>query len=270
MRLAGFLGLFILAACGLSFIASRYAPSVEHIGSCQTISISWFLKSALPKAVGGTGDLLGSASQLYRCAQVIQAEHPVFVLTAYISTYVLLQAFAIPGPVILSVLAGALYGSLKGQLLIACCATAGASLCFILSSLSLGELLPKLAPERFAQLKEKVQAQGSNLVWYMLFLRLTPVFPNWCVNLCSPHAGVPLRVFILTTLVGLIPGNFLHSSTGASLALLSDADAPPQDTRKAFITLFALQFLALLPNLVQRLRGRGGSDGDVGKAEKSA
>ena len=37
---------------------------------------------------------------------------------------------------------------------------------------------------------------------YMLFLRVTPFFPNWFINLASPHVGVPLREFFVATFIG--------------------------------------------------------------------
>jgi uncharacterized membrane protein YdjX (TVP38/TMEM64 family) len=36
----------------------------------------------------------------------------------------------------------------------------------------------------------------------MLFLRITPLLPNWFVNVASPIVGVPLHIFVLATLVG--------------------------------------------------------------------
>ena len=41
-----------------------------------------------------------------------------------------------------------------------------------------------------------------NLFWYMLFLRITPLIPNWFVNISSPIVGIPFRYFFFGTLFG--------------------------------------------------------------------
>lgn len=41
--------------------------------------------------------------------------------------------------------------------------------------------------------------------------------PNWFVNLCSPFVGIPLPIFVIATLVGLIPANFVHVNTGLAI-----------------------------------------------------
>jgi len=55
----------------------------------------------------------------------------------------------------------------------------------------------------------------------MLFLRLTPLVPNWFVNLGSPIVGISIRHFALGTLFGLMPLNIIHIHTGLNLANLT-------------------------------------------------
>ena len=63
----------------------------------------------LPAFLGGTGDVFGTTRDVWHCAEAYRAGHPAFVLAAFVSVYVVLQAFAIPGPIVLSILSGALY-----------------------------------------------------------------------------------------------------------------------------------------------------------------
>ena len=58
----------------------------------------------------------------------------------------------------------------------------------------------------------------------MLFLRLTPLIPNWFVNLASPIVGMPYIYFIvasffgkLLVISGLMPNNFILIQTGLTL-----------------------------------------------------
>jgi len=49
----------------------------------------------------------------------------------------------------------------------------------------------------------KLQKHRDNLFWFMLFLRISPMLPNWFVNISSPIVGVPYFIFFLATLIGI-------------------------------------------------------------------
>lgn len=92
-----------------------------------------------------------------QCAKDYDAEHPYVVIAAYCIVYIVLQAFAIPGPIVLSVLAGAVYDQVPAQLLIAVCATTGASLCFGISYILGTDITAKLIPGWIDTFKGKVE-----------------------------------------------------------------------------------------------------------------
>jgi uncharacterized membrane protein YdjX (TVP38/TMEM64 family) len=48
-----------------------------------------------------------------------------------------------------------------------------------------------------------VEANRHNLVFYLLFLRVSPLLPNWFINIASPVIGVPLKDFVIATLIGV-------------------------------------------------------------------
>ncbi|RHY28912.1 hypothetical protein DYB32_005602 [Aphanomyces invadans] len=223
------------------------------------------IQGVLPKFLGGRDDKLGTVTSLWKCASLYQEQHSSFVVASFALVYVSLQTFAIPGPLILSILSGALYPFVHANLLVAVCATTGASLCFLLSHYLGRNLAQRLLPDMLASFKTKIAANRSNLFYYMLFLRLTPLLPNWFVNVASPLVGVPFGVFVGATFIGafqrllsspqgrcmrigLIPANCIHISTGATLGSTA-ADAGSGNNLINFGILFALQFLALLPTL---------------------
>ncbi|CAA0809899.1 Uncharacterized membrane protein, partial [Striga hermonthica] len=70
-------------------------------------------------------DQLASYARLYQ---------KKFIL-GYCSTYIFMQTFMIPGTVFMSLLAGALFGVVRGLFLVVFNATAGASSCYFLSKL---------------------------------------------------------------------------------------------------------------------------------------
>uniref|UniRef100_A0A6M2DY11 Putative product n=1 Tax=Xenopsylla cheopis TaxID=163159 RepID=A0A6M2DY11_XENCH len=51
----------------------------------------------------------------------------------------------------------------------------------------------------------------------MLFLRITPLLPNWFINLVAPVVGVPLFPFAFGTLFGVMPPSILAIQAGKTL-----------------------------------------------------
>eukprot|EP00941_MAST-03F_sp_MAST-3F-sp1_P001150 g1150.t1 len=238
-------------------------PSISNYSgqSCEDVaSIVWIVKGVLPNKFGADerfgfrGDPLGTAKQLMNCTTGYNKAHPYYTLGAYIAVYVALQAFAIPGPLILSIVAGALYPYWFGNLLIACCATTGASICYVLSWILGRGLARRAFPERLLwfQGKVKEKEKEGNLVWYMFFLRLTPLLPNWFVNIASPLAEVPYRYFFIATLLGQAPANLIHTSTGLTLSTLNSDLEKAANPKKLFAVLFVLQFVALIPTIFKK------------------
>ena len=77
----------------------------------------------------------------------------------------------------------------------------------------------------------------------MLFIRLTPIAPNWFVNIASPIVKVKYPHFLLSTLLGLIPANSVHIRTGS---MLNDINSVGMNVNNIlFIAL--LGFIALIP-----------------------
>jgi len=98
----------------------------------------------------------------------------------------------------------------------------------------------------------------ANAISYLLFLRLVPAFPFWVVNLVPGIAGVPLRIFVLATAVGIIPGTFVFAAFGAGLGEVFDRGEEVSLAGVMSPTLIAaflgLGVLALLPVLIKKFR----------------
>lgn len=151
-------------------------------------------------------------------------EHQGYTIFAFVYLYILLQAFAIPGPIFLCLLSPSLYGPVPAFFLCISvyrilfqCSCLGASLCFLMSSTLAKQLVLKKFPALFNKFNLMVKKNQHNLFWYMLFLRLTPLIPNWFVNLASPLVGIPYRYFLFASMVGLMPMNFILIQTGQTL-----------------------------------------------------
>ncbi|KAF4323932.1 hypothetical protein BBO99_00002351 [Phytophthora kernoviae] len=253
----------LLLLLGLSVITGVYfffqsAPEAEF-PECDPISVSYVIRGVLPTWLNGRNDRMGTVQGLWQCASQYREHHAGFVLSSFCIVYIALQTFAIPGPIVLSILSGAMYPFLQAQLLVAFCATTGASLCFMMSYFLGRGVFSRVLAGMIGRFKEKIAQNQQNLFYYLLFLRITPLLPNWFVNIACPLVDVPFKYFFLATLIGLMPANFLHITTGATLN--SAAGESGGSNAVNFAVLFLLQFVALLPTLFK---------GKIEKYEKEA
>jgi uncharacterized membrane protein YdjX (TVP38/TMEM64 family) len=142
------------------------------------------------------------------------ARHGALAVAGFVALYVVVVALSLPGATVMTVTGGMLFGAVAGAVLAAASATVGAALVFMLARRIVGpEGLAKLGP-RAARIAAGVRRDA---VPYLLSLRLVPLFPFVLVNLVPAFCGVGLRVFVLTTAVGILPATFVFALAGAGL-----------------------------------------------------
>ncbi|KVH95193.1 uncharacterized membrane protein At4g09580-like [Cynara cardunculus var. scolymus] len=148
------------------------------------------------------------------------SDYTIQVLLAYCTVYIFMQTFMIPGSVFMSLLAGSLFGVLKGVAIVVFAATAGASSCYFLSNLIGRPLILSLCPEKLVFFQNQVAKRESRLLNYMLFLRVTPTLPNTFINVASPIVNVPYHTFFLATSIGVVPVAYVAVRAGTTLGEL--------------------------------------------------
>ncbi|XP_071444614.1 transmembrane protein 41A-like [Hetaerina americana] len=201
-----------------------------------------------------------SLAELKEIAETLKTYYEknyVYVLLLFCSAYLYKQSFMIPGSALLNLLAGALFGSMLALPIVCILTAIGASVCFLISKNFGKEILEKYFPNQILSLQRKVQSNSHRLLYFLLFLRIFPVTPNWFINVASPIAGVPLHLFFLTVLVGLLPYNLVCVQAGevlTSLTTLSDLLSPSM-----LLTLSLGATLFLVPTIISRDRHEHGS-----------
>ncbi|GKU95775.1 hypothetical protein SLEP1_g9095 [Rubroshorea leprosula] len=182
--------------------------------------------------------------------EIYTSDYTVQVLVGYCVVYIFMQTFMIPGTVFMSLLAGALFGVLKGVALVVFAATAGASSCYFLSKLIGRPLVFSLWPDKLSFFQAQVAQRRKGLLNYMLFLRLTPTLPNTFINVASPIVDVPYHIFFLATFIGLIPAAFITVRAGIALGdLQSVGDLYDFNS---IATLFLIGVVSVTPTLMSK------------------
>ena len=149
--------------------------------------------------------------------------HGILAAAGYVMTYITVAALALPGAALLSLIDGFLFGAVLGTTLTVTGATIGATLVFLLANSLLGRDLS----DRFGRQAQRLAAGfRRDAASYLLVLRLVPFFPFFLVNLVPAIVGIPLRTFVITTFLGIIPGSAVYSLGGAGLGAILDSGQP--------------------------------------------
>jgi uncharacterized membrane protein YdjX (TVP38/TMEM64 family) len=131
---------------------------------------------------------------------------------AFVPLYALWVTLLLPG-VWASMLAGALYGTVWGSVLVFVGACLGAEAAFLIGRHGLRDWARRrlMAAPRLQAIETAVSREGLKLV---LLTRLSPAFPFSVLNLAYGLSGVSLRDYSLG-LIGILPGTILFCALGA-------------------------------------------------------
>ncbi|KAF7253431.1 Transmembrane protein 41A [Varanus komodoensis] len=201
-----------------------------------------------PRAGSGSLKFPSNLEELQELAQFLQyynREHHTYVLLLFCSAYLYKQCFAIPGSSFLNILAGALFGPWMGLLLCSTLTSVGATCCYGLSNVFGKKIVIHYFPVKVAMLQRKVEENRNSLFFFLLFLRLFPMTPNWFLNLASPVLNIPVTQFFLSVFIGLIPYNFICVQTGSILSRITSLDAI--FSWSILFKMLAIAMVALIP-----------------------
>ena len=181
-------------------------------------------------------------------------------LLIYIGIYIVAVAISVPGAVFLTLVGGFLFGIGVGTLSVVIAATLGATLLFLSVRTSLGYWLAQRASP---YIKKMESGFKRDAFYYLLALRLIPLFPFWLVNVVAALLGIELKQFIVATLIGIIPGSLVYVMLGNGLGYLFAQNETPNLAiifkAPILLPLLGLAILSLLPILYKRLRKINGN-----------
>jgi uncharacterized membrane protein YdjX (TVP38/TMEM64 family) len=176
-------------------------------------------------------------------------DHYALSAVSFITAYVAVTALSIPGAAILTLAGGFLFGLLPTTLYVNMGATTGATLAFLAARYLFGNWLQTKYQEQLSRFNDEMQRNGAG---YLLTLRLVPVFPFFLINILSGFTNVPLRTFVWTTALGIVPGTVVYAYAGRQIGTIN---APSDILSARVIIAFAvLALFALFPALLDRFK----------------
>jgi uncharacterized membrane protein YdjX (TVP38/TMEM64 family) len=177
-------------------------------------------------------------------------DHYVLAVIIYTVGYTLAVAVSMPGDIVLSIAGGYLFGTFLGAFYINIGATTGALCSFLFSRYVAQDWLQGRFSHHLHKFNREVEERGY---LYLLIVRLIPLFPFVLINLLSGLTKVPLRTYLWTTSLGIIPVSLIYAYAGSQLGNISSTRDLFTGREIAAISL--LVALALLPLIVKRHKG---------------
>tara|TARA_R110000868_G_scaffold110286_1_gene298969 strand:+ start:5997 stop:8120 length:2124 start_codon:yes stop_codon:yes gene_type:complete len=150
---------------------------------------------------------------------LVESHKPLSVLI-YIGIYVLATGLSLPGATILTLAGGAVFGSLIGTLYVSIASTLGATLAMLMARTFLQEWVGKKFSKKIDSINKGVAKEGS---FYLLTLRLVPVFPFFLINLGMGLTRMKVFTFMWVSQLGMLPGTFVYVNAGSQLSKLESA-----------------------------------------------
>ena len=185
--------------------------------------------------------------------RLLKEQAGIFASVGFIAVYAIATILAVPGT-ILTLSGGALFGTVFGTLWTVIGATLGAIGAFLIARFVAGDWARQQF-EKGDRLRQLQQGIKQNSFWFVLSIRLSPIFPFIAVNYLLGLTPIGLSAYALATLIGIIPGTFAYAWLGYGGLEAATGGAP----LPLLGGLGMLALLSLLPIVLKWLKNRSNS-----------
>ena len=183
----------------------------------------------------------------YQDIQTLVNKNYTFYLLIFFILYVIVTAFALPISLLKTLLAGALFGFWHGLILVSFASSIGSTFCFLFSRYA----LRNYTQVKFGKYLEKVNKGVDQDGWlYLLFLRLSPIFPFFIINLVFGLTKMRALEFYLVSQVGMFIGTAIFVNAGVQIGNLNSIEEIL--TLKVIMSLTLIGIFPLLIKFIYR------------------
>ncbi|NOR80676.1 MAG: hypothetical protein GQ529_07575 [Methyloprofundus sp.] len=174
-----------------------------------------------------------------------RAANPTFSVVWYVSIYILVTSLSLPGATILTLAGAAVFGLVWGTIIVSFASTMGATLAFLAARFLFRDSVESKFGDRLNTINEGITRDG---IFYLLSLRLVPLFPFFMINMLMGLTSMKPWTFYWVSQVGMLAGTIVYVNAGtqlASIESLSDILSP------ALLASFAL--LGVFPIIAKKI-----------------
>ncbi|MBL0520083.1 FAD-dependent oxidoreductase [Aeromonas enteropelogenes] len=171
--------------------------------------------------------------------------HFVTASLLFLVIYVLSTALSLPGASLLTLAGSAVFGVAWGLLLVSFASSLGATLAFLSARFLLRDWVSARFGDKLATFQAGMAKDGA---FYLLSLRLIPIFPFFLVNLLMGLTPIRVSTYYWVSQLGMLPGTFVFVLAGSELATLTSTGNILSPG-----LMVALTLLGLMPWLMKKL-----------------
>jgi uncharacterized membrane protein YdjX (TVP38/TMEM64 family) len=175
--------------------------------------------------------------------------HMLVSVIGFIFIYIVVAGLSLPGSPVLTMAGAFVFGVFGAVVYVIIGASIGAVTAFSLSRYLVGDWVQARYKDKLAIFNRQVEQNG---VYYLLTLRLMPLFPFTWINLFSGLTKMRLFTFLWTTSLGILPGTVVNAYAGSQLGRINS----PEElfSTRILIAFFLLGVFALIPVIIKGLR----------------
>ena len=169
----------------------------------------------------------------------------IFYFILFFFIYIIVTAFALPFAAIKTVLAGALFGLIPGVILTSFASSIGSTLCFLMSRFVLRDFVQNKYSKYLDKINKGIKEDG---IYYLFFLRLSPIFPFFIINLVFGLTKMKTMTFYMISQIGMLIGTVIFVNAGVQLSKINS-----MSDILSFNLILSFILIGLVPLIIKKL-----------------
>jgi uncharacterized membrane protein YdjX (TVP38/TMEM64 family) len=180
---------------------------------------------------------------IYQDLQILINQNYYFYFFIFFILYVVVTAFALPISLLKTLLAGALFGFWPGLILVSFASSIGSTFCFLFSRYALRAYIQKKFSNYLQKINKGIVTDG----WlYLLFLRLSPIFPFFIINLVFGLTKMKTLEFYIVSQIGMFIATAIFVNAGVQIANINSLEEI-----LSFKIIASLTLIGIFPLLIK-------------------
>ncbi|MEO7251710.1 MAG: FAD-dependent oxidoreductase, partial [Arenimonas sp.] len=178
-------------------------------------------------------------------AQAFAQAHALEAAVGFAAIYIAVTALSLPGAVLLTLFAGAVFGLTTGTVIVSFASSIGATLAMLASRYIFRDAVKARFGERLKRIDAGMEREGG---FYLFALRLVPVLPFFMINLVMGLTAIRVWTFYWVSQLGMLAGTLVYVNAGRELGHLKSLSGILN-----MRVLLAFAALGLLPLIARKL-----------------
>jgi pyruvate/2-oxoglutarate dehydrogenase complex dihydrolipoamide dehydrogenase (E3) component/uncharacterized membrane protein YdjX (TVP38/TMEM64 family) len=177
--------------------------------------------------------------------ETYRGNHPALAIMLYALVYITITGLSLPGATVLTLAGGAVFGLMWGTLIVSFASSIGATLAFLAARFLFRDAVKTRFSDRLQAIDKGMRQDGA---FYLLSLRLVPLFPFFVINLAMGLTPIKTSTFYWVSQLGMLAGTVVYVNAGTQLAQLESLSGI---VSPALLASFAL--LGIFPLLARKI-----------------